>query len=82
VNTTSLALHAAIAREPPLDPTPQGVYLSGADVAGGLVPADVLLSGLQGQPVHLLTGCVPAGAQEGRVDYHVDGHARTHARTR
>lgn len=34
-------------------------YLCSADVAGRLVSANVLLSGLQGQAIHLLTGRVP-----------------------
>lgn len=34
-------------------------YLCGADVAGRLVPADVLLSGLQSETIHLLPSCIP-----------------------
>lgn len=34
-------------------------YLCRANVAGRLVPANVLLSCLQSQSIHLLTGCIP-----------------------
>lgn len=33
-------------------------HLCGADVAGGFVSADVLLSGLQSQSKHLLPSCI------------------------
>lgn len=34
-------------------------YLCSADIAGCFVSADVLLSGLQSKPIHLLTSCIP-----------------------
>lgn len=38
-------------------------HLCRANVAGGLVSADVLLSGLQGESVHLLPSCIPETLQ-------------------
>lgn len=46
-------------------------YLCSANVAGRLVSANVLLSGLQGQAIHLLTGRVPEKSMHRNIQTHI-----------